>query len=767
MSKSRQISSNLILAVGIFAVLCAVYLLSYSGVFHSGDEIFYVLNAMDFVQGDAASIGKGGPYVLVIGLVTRVMEVLGFDARLQILFLINVPITALTAVFLFLLAIELGYGARIAVLVALLFGLTTPAWVYSKALFREPWAALGLAAALFFVIRFRRRRVVWDLVLGLLSLAVAVTTRVSTAVVLPFFLVYVGAVIRNSTTGHRALSWPPKLALLLLLSALTAIGLWLAIDAYHPLATRLFQAFTDLQPLAGILISPGRGLFIYAPLLLLAVASLGLFYRQHPGETLVISGSVAAYILILVAWPKWWGGWGWGPRFLVPFVPYLILPLAATMERVLAQRRWLWLGVLLFVLALIGAVIQLTGVLVGPSMPAFNLDSPDLAFSPSSSPLAWSLAAWDRASLDVAWLRLGDRPLRTLSILLPSMLIIGLSAYLLSRSLRSSSRHSGSVLPTTASLVLLLLVSMWSLQSYSRYDQRYRMPPGIVEAFQFVWNQLQEGDILVIERNRLNVAPMITLHDGSHAQDPHIYRSRFFNRCLGDCPPFDETLRDEWTVRPDTDERVEELVGSHARIWFIMVDLVYDEKRVAEQALDEITFKQDCHWFSSTLRLCRYDNLLAKTSASFRSGLDTAIGDAIWLRAVEIGSNRAQSSESVRQLSAEPGEALLVHLIWEGRAPTTEDYKVSLQLVDSQGQLRQQIDRQPVDGLRPTTSWRVGDVISDRYSFVLPSDLEVGVYELNLVVYDPVSLRRLTAGSDDTIELSVVEIDQRNSKTQD
>ena len=26
-------------------------------------------------------------------------------------------------------------------------------------------------------------------------------------------------------------------------------------------------------------------------------------------------------------WWIWWGGWGWGPRFLVPLLPFLILPL--------------------------------------------------------------------------------------------------------------------------------------------------------------------------------------------------------------------------------------------------------------------------------------------------------------------------------------------------------------------------------------------------------------------------------------------------------
>ncbi len=622
MSNSQQMHSNFIPAAGLFILLCAIYLLSYSGVFHSGDEIFYLHNAMDFVQGEAASLGKGGPYVLVLGLATRIMEVLGLDARVQILFLLNIPITALTAVVLFLLAVELRYETRIALVVALLFGLTTPAWVYSKALFREPWAALGLTAGLFFVVRYQRRRTPWDLALALASLAMAVTTRISTAVALPFFLVYVVAAMRHPTTGQRSQSWLSKLALVLVLAVLTGIGLWLAIDAYYPVAVRLLQALTDLETLAGVLISPGRGLFVYAPLLLLSVFSLGLFFRRHPGETLVIVGSVAAYIVILAAWPKWWGGWGWGPRFLLPFIPYLILPLAAMLDLILAQRRWLWLGIPLIMLALIGAAIQITGVLVGPSMPAFNLDSPDWSFSLSSAPLAWQLAPWDRANLDVAWLQMGENALGVWLVVLPIAFIIGLGAYLIRRGVTHDSLDHPSVVATIASLALLVLASAGSLFVYSRYDQRYQSPAGFDEAIQYVLDQAQADDVLVVERTRRETAPLITLQDGSRMQDPHIYRSRVFNRCLGDCPSYDEIIRDEWTDRPDAYEWIQNISSNFQRIWLVMADFGSDQSRAVELTLAEIADQQECQWFSPALRLCQYDNLPGK-AAHF------AVNDAI------------------------------------------------------------------------------------------------------------------------------------------
>jgi hypothetical protein len=777
MSDTKPKHNTFLPATGVFILLCAVYLVSFSGVFHSGDEIFYLQNAVDFMQGEAASLGKGGPYVFVIGLATRAMEMLGLDARVQILFLLNIPITALTAVFLFLLTVELQYGTRVALLIALLFGLTTPAWVYSKALFREPWAALGLAAALYFVVRFRRRKVPWDLALGLVSLAMAVTTRVSTAVALPFFLAYVASALHNPnpTTGHRSVSWPFKLALLLVLAVLTGLGIWLAIDAYHQAAMRLLYAFTALEPLAGILISPGRGLFIYAPLLVLSVASFGLFYRQHRGEALVIGGSVAAYILILVAWPKWWGGWGWGPRFLVPFMPYLILPLATVLGLIFVQRRWLWLSIPLFAFAVIGAVIQFTGVLVGPSMPAFNLDSPELSFSLSSAPLAWSLAQWERTSLDVALLQMGDDPFRVLLVVLPVGLIIGLGVFLLKRRVTPQPFDRRTILAGGASLLLLVLATVIALHAFSRYDQRYLSPIGFDEAVQYVLDRAQVGDVLVVEHNRSNVAPLITLHDGSRMQDPHIYRSRVFNRCLGDCPPFEEVIRDEWAIRPDAYEWMRHVTGSYQRIWLVMTDLGADQPRAVELTLAEIADSQECQWFAPTVRLCQHDITPAKAPIllDLKVGLkrDSAAGDAfrrqssvpgvrypadtrfangMRLIAYDLAPNVVEPNSSERKVR--------LSLFWLGDAPpgpaasivdgesawwNASEFDVFAHLTDGavvwQTANRYFADKEPLDR---------GAFVESVHEFIIPQDMPVGKAHFEVGLYQAFDPDSAAGGSE-------------------
>lgn len=41
----------LICAIGIFALLSGVYLLGYSGIYHSGDEVAYVNTAIDLIRG--------------------------------------------------------------------------------------------------------------------------------------------------------------------------------------------------------------------------------------------------------------------------------------------------------------------------------------------------------------------------------------------------------------------------------------------------------------------------------------------------------------------------------------------------------------------------------------------------------------------------------------------------------------------------------------------------------------------------------------------
>ncbi|NJN98743.1 MAG: hypothetical protein HC875_33960 [Anaerolineales bacterium] len=76
----------------------------------------------------------------------------------------------------------------------------------------------------------------------------------------------------------------------------------------------------------GLLFSPGRGLFIYSPLLLLLFWGLRPAWRQLPRLYFwLIAALCLGYWLFYGSWFAWGGAWGWGPRFLLPILPLLLL----------------------------------------------------------------------------------------------------------------------------------------------------------------------------------------------------------------------------------------------------------------------------------------------------------------------------------------------------------------------------------------------------------------------------------------------------------
>jgi hypothetical protein len=80
------------------------------------------------------------------------------------------------------------------------------------------------------------------------------------------------------------------------------------------------------QGMAGILLSPGRGLFIYSPVLLLSVVGLGLAWKRN-GDILLRYAGLGVLLTVLTygKWISWWGGGSYGPRLLADLTPVLSL----------------------------------------------------------------------------------------------------------------------------------------------------------------------------------------------------------------------------------------------------------------------------------------------------------------------------------------------------------------------------------------------------------------------------------------------------------
>jgi hypothetical protein len=81
---------------------------------------------------------------------------------------------------------------------------------------------------------------------------------------------------------------------------------------------------------------PFRGLFIHSPQLLAALAGLVALLRCRNARPVgvLVAAVTAGYLLFNSAYYMWWGGWSFGPRHLIPAIPFLAIAM-------LPAWRWL------------------------------------------------------------------------------------------------------------------------------------------------------------------------------------------------------------------------------------------------------------------------------------------------------------------------------------------------------------------------------------------------------------------------------------------
>jgi hypothetical protein len=77
--------------------------------------------------------------------------------------------------------------------------------------------------------------------------------------------------------------------------------------------------------LIGNLVSPGRGILFFFPLSLASMFGIQKLLKTDRWFATCLLLSIAVLFLFYPIWLYWDAGQSWGPRFLVPILPYLSL----------------------------------------------------------------------------------------------------------------------------------------------------------------------------------------------------------------------------------------------------------------------------------------------------------------------------------------------------------------------------------------------------------------------------------------------------------
>jgi hypothetical protein len=390
----------------LFGFFIGVYALTSAGRFDAADGLVVVETARALLlhhtlalpPNDASVvIGVGGlgysKYGIAQSLVEMPFVALGLLAQhitgkvwmfAWVVAFTNTFVSALICAVFYGLVRRLGAGVRRAVALTLLYGLCTLVWPYAKTDFSEPLQTLSLVFAAYAVVRWRQSRSAAWLWLGGGALALAILTKSVLVLAVPAFVLYVLSegildgerrgileTIRNAGWRRVAIA---RLAMLLVPVVLgLAVTLWLNVVRFGSPLNFGYNGLggdTDFSTpiwigLFGLLFSLNSGLIFYATPVLLALPGVPRFVRRRPAEAL-LAGVLVGMLLLLYSGYQFWAGMNaFGPRYVVPLIPFILLPAVYAFPGLWSRRHeQRWVLALVCTVALLGFAEQLLGVIV-------------------------------------------------------------------------------------------------------------------------------------------------------------------------------------------------------------------------------------------------------------------------------------------------------------------------------------------------------------------------------------------------------------------
>jgi hypothetical protein len=284
----------------------------------------------------------------------------------------NPTVTAATVALLFLFCINLQYSKTASLVVAIVYGLASSAFIFAEYNWNSGVVAFALLTSFYLLHKNKQRPSSFSVVFSGFVVGCAIFVRADFVIVAPVLALYL--CLSDGHRGGEAFSFSgafKSVSLFLAPIALCIIlFLWLNHVLFgHILTTGYGDApwhyaqswrKTFPQNARSLLIGANSGILVYSPIVVIALLGLPLFIKKHAPEAIaVISLILTIFGFYALFWPVAWASFEWGNRFIFPVVCVAMLSLAPMSERILASR-FLRVAAIPLIVMLIG--IQTLGV---------------------------------------------------------------------------------------------------------------------------------------------------------------------------------------------------------------------------------------------------------------------------------------------------------------------------------------------------------------------------------------------------------------------
>jgi len=204
--------------------------------------------------------------------------------------------------------------------------LGTPLWHYGRSVFTEPYMACFAIAA--YALAYQPRR---SWLAGVPIAAGLLMKPVFLLIPLPLLVLFA---VRRRYKDIALAACPVVLMFAYMLGMNT-------LRFGGPFALSLPNLFAwDFSHIGDLAFDWLHGLVPFAPVLILAAMGWVTLVRRGGGEAWALAGGAALYYLLFSCWTTWHGGYCFGPRYLLPIIPLLMVGFVHVPELVRARGPW-------------------------------------------------------------------------------------------------------------------------------------------------------------------------------------------------------------------------------------------------------------------------------------------------------------------------------------------------------------------------------------------------------------------------------------------